>query len=213
LGRVILASIMRRNIIISPYHKSLLKRFFDIGFSLLILLAMSPLLLLIGIVNWIANGRPVFFKQHRTGKNGKVFKIIKFRTMVIDAESQLKKYIKLNESDGPAFKIKNDPRFTAIGKMLSKSGMDELPQFINVLMGDMSIVGPRPLPTRESKKLSKIFKIREAVKPGITSPWVVKGAHEMKFKQWMELDRKYVEDASFFEDLKIIVKTTAVVLK
>jgi lipopolysaccharide/colanic/teichoic acid biosynthesis glycosyltransferase len=158
-------------------------------------------------------GSPVFFIQTRVGKRGKLFKIIKFRTMVKNAEKLKSRYNNLNEADGPVFKIKNDPRFTRIGKMLSKIGLDELPQFINVIEGDMSIVGPRPLPVSEAKKLTREQRIRELVKPGITSSWVTSGSHKMPFKRWMKLDADYVKDATILTDISIIYKTTQIIFR
>ncbi len=128
--------------------------------------------------------------------------------MIDEADKIQKKYIKLNESDGPVFKIRNDPRFTVFGKVLSNTGLDELPQFINVIKGDMSIVGPRPLPVGEAKRLPKAYKIRNLVKPGITSSWVVGGSHNLPFKKWMSLDRKYVISGTFKDDLEIMFKTS-----
>jgi len=151
-----------------------------------------------------------FFKS--VGKNGKVFKIIKFRTMISGADKFQKKYKDLNESDGPVFKIRNDPRFTTFGKILSNTGLDELPQFINVLKGDMSIVGPRPLPVEEAGKLSITQKIRESINPGITSNWVVQGSHKMKFNEWMKLDCEYVRSASFFSDISIMLQTVLLIV-
>jgi lipopolysaccharide/colanic/teichoic acid biosynthesis glycosyltransferase len=113
----------------------------------------------------------------------------------------------LNEADGPVFKIRNDPRFTRFGKILSRTGLDELPQMINVMKGEMSIVGPRPLPTDEANQLTAIQKVRELVKPGITSSWVIAGSHKLSFKEWMDLDRIYVEKASLTGDFSIILKT------
>ena len=127
--------------------------------------------------------------------------------MVNNASVMQIKYKRLNESDGPVFKIKNDPRFTKIGRLLSNVGLDELPQFINVLRGDMSIVGPRPLPVKEALRLSNFEKVRESARPGITSNWVVNGSHKLSFKKWMNLDRDYVQEADFLLDLNIIYRT------
>lgn len=133
--------------------------------------------------------------------------------MVEGAEMLLKKYRSLNESDGPAFKIKEDPRFTRFGRYLSRTGLDELPQFINVLKGEMSIVGPRPLPVKEAKKIPRRFRIREKIKPGCTSSWVVEGSHRLKFTKWMSLDRYYVLHGTFITDLTIIFKTMGIIFR
>ena len=136
-----------------------------------------------------------------------------FRTMYVGAERDQEKYRHLNEADGPVFKIKDDPRFVGIGKFLARTGLDELPQLINVIKGEMSLVGPRPLPVNEAKKLTSAQKVRELIKPGMTSSWVVKGAHSLTFRKWMKLDRIYVENASFLTDLSILLKTGEIVLK
>jgi lipopolysaccharide/colanic/teichoic acid biosynthesis glycosyltransferase len=196
---------------INSYHRSLSKQLLDFGFLIVGLVVMAPLFLLITFVIYVTMGIPVYFTQKRIGKDGKVFKIIKFRTMVIGAEKMQKSLFNQNQADGPAFKIYDDPRFTRFGKALSRTGLDELPQMINVFKGEMSIVGPRPLPVGESKKLSKLQKIRELVKPGITSNWVVEGSHQLSFKKWMQLDREYVKSATFFTDLSIAWRTLALV--
>jgi lipopolysaccharide/colanic/teichoic acid biosynthesis glycosyltransferase len=155
---------------------------------------------------------PVLFVQKRAGKDGKVFRMFKFRTMKLGASRLQRRYMSLNEADGPVFKIYNDPRFTGIGKLLSRTGLDELPQLINILKGEMSTVGPRPLPLEEARRLSKYQKVRELVKPGITSNWVVSGSHALSFDKWMKLDRKYVYAASFTEDLSIVWKTLVLII-
>jgi lipopolysaccharide/colanic/teichoic acid biosynthesis glycosyltransferase len=132
--------------------------------------------------------------------------------MIIGAEKLRSKYQFLNISDGPTFKIPNDPRYTKFGKYLAKSGLDELPQLINVLKGEMSFVGPRPLPTYEAIKLTKHQRVRELVLPGITSSWITNGAHRLKFKRWMQLDREYIENANLTTDLVIIFKTVMIIL-
>lgn len=132
--------------------------------------------------------------------------------MIVGAEAQKRFLEHLNEAKGPVFKIKNDPRYTKFGKILANTGLDELPQLFNVLKGEMSLVGPRPLPLYEANKLSKKEKVRNSIKPGITSSWVVEGAHKLKFKDWMELDQKYVENGSFREDLRILYLTSKMVI-
>lgn len=127
--------------------------------------------------------------------------------MVTNADKIQNRFKNLNEADGPVFKIQNDPRFTKFGKILSKTGLDELPQLINVVKGEMSLVGPRPLPVSEAIKLTKQQKIRELVKPGITSGWVTGGSHQMPFEKWMKLDADYVQNATFTTDISIIYKT------
>lgn len=198
--------------IASLYLEKPHKRFFDVLASILGLIFFCPLYIFAGAFVAVSSGLPVLYFQKRVGKNGKIFEIIKFRTMIKDAEELKSKYKRLNQADGPVFKIYDDPRFTKIGKILSKLGLDELPQLINVLKGEMSLVGPRPLPIDEAKKLTKEQKIREMVRPGITSTWVIEGSHRLSFKKWMQLDKEYVESATFLKDLKIIIKTVFMLL-
>lgn len=197
----------------SRYINSLEKRSLDILVSSTFLILTLPLFVVIAICIWLFSGTPIFFLQKRRGLKGKIFKIIKFRSMIKNADRMREAYKKLNESDGPAFKIKYDPRFTKIGRLLSHVGLDELPQFINVLKGDMSIVGPRPLPVSEADSLNKSQKIREIAKPGITSTWVTGGSHKLPFRVWMDLDRKYIKEASFVGDIRIIINTALLIMK
>jgi len=196
---------------VSIYHSSFIKRFFDLTVSLFGILFLSPFFLLVSMAILVTTGTPIYFRQKRVGKNGKVFNILKFRTMIKNASRERKKYLKMNNADGPVFKIFNDPRFTPVGKKLSLFGLDELPQLVNVLKGDMSLVGPRPLPTYEAGRLTKSQQIRVLVKPGITSTWVVEGSHKLKFSKWMALDRDYIQNASFSGDIFIILKTLSMI--
>lgn len=197
----------------SKYHNSLSKYLFDTLVLIVVIALILPLFVTISIVVFFANGSPVFFIQRRMGKKGRVFKIIKFRTMVNNASQIQKKYKKLNEADGPTFKIGRDPRFTKIGYLLSRIGLDELPQFVNILNGDMSLVGPRPLPVNEARQLTKTQKIRELVKPGIVSTWVTNGSHKLKFSEWMRLDKEYVEHGNLLTDLGVIKDSTVLIIK
>jgi lipopolysaccharide/colanic/teichoic acid biosynthesis glycosyltransferase len=147
------------------------------------------------------------------GKDKKVFTMYKIRTMVWNAERLKKKYVELNEVDGPAFKIKNDPRFTKFGRALSSTGLDELPQLINIIKGEMAFVGSRPLPVEEALRIPKKYQKRFAVLPGLTSPWVLKGQHNLNFIQWMELDVEYSEKRSRVYDLKVSLLTFILLLK
>lgn len=146
------------------------------------------------------------------GKDHRPFWIYKIRTMIDNAENLKSKIEKLNESDGPVFKIYNDPRYTKIGKFLSHTGLDELPQIINVIKGEMAFVGPRPLPIAEAKLIPKKYQGRFSVLPGITSPWVLQGAHKLSFKKWMESDLVYIENKSFWYDGVIFGKSVLLVL-
>ena len=148
------------------------------------------------------------FVQERVGKNGKTFKIYKFRTMCADAEKKLAELQSKNEMDGPVFKIENDPRITKIGKFLRASNIDELPQIFNIFLGDMSFVGPRPALPREVEQYRPSDKLRLLVTPGLTCYWqVVKNRNTVSFDEWMELDRKYIQERNVWIDIKLIFKT------
>jgi lipopolysaccharide/colanic/teichoic acid biosynthesis glycosyltransferase len=201
------------NILVSTYHNSAIKIFFNFTLSICTLIILLPIFLLISLLIKSYNHGPILFRQKRVGINGKIFTIIKFRTMVVNAEKLKNKYRHLNISDGPAFKIPDDPRYTKFGKYLAMSGLDELPQLINVVKGEMSLVGPRPLPIYEAAKLTKSQKIRELVKPGITSTWIVQGAHNLEFREWMELDKKYVNSGSLKVDITVLLRTSVNIIK
>lgn len=189
------------------------KRVFDLTIGILTLFLLWPFLLIIALAIRIDSEGPVIFKQRRIGKNGKVFLMYKFRTMIKKAEELKEDYLKFNEADGPVFKIRDDPRFTKVGKFLARTGLDELPQFINVLKAEMSIVGPRPLPINEEKQIPSSFKkARRALLPGMTSLWVISGAHSLTFKEWVALDRQYQRSISFLGDLEIFFVTIKMVV-
>jgi len=177
----------------------------------MLLCIVAPFFLVVGLIILIDSGRPVFFRQKRMGKDKEPFWIWKFRTMVNRAVELQSKYIKINEADGPVFKIRNDPRFTRFGRWLSWSGLDELPQLINVLKGEMTIVGPRPLPIKEALKVAQNYQKRFSVLPGTTSSWVIKGAHNLSFKEWMKLDMQDVEKNSLGKDFAIMLKTVKII--
>jgi lipopolysaccharide/colanic/teichoic acid biosynthesis glycosyltransferase len=158
------------------------------------------------VIKSTSNGS-FLFKQKRMGKGKKVFTIYKLRTMVKDAEKLKATYQHLNEASKPAFKIKNDPRYTNIGKFLAKTALDELPQLINIIRGEMAFVGPRPLPVDEAKQIPEKFNARFSILPGLTSSWVVEGGHNLTFNQWMELDCAYVKNRNAKKDFMIIFKT------
>lgn len=193
---------------------SFLKRFFDITLSLFALIVLSPLFLVVMILIslWDKKGNPIFV-QERCGKNGKIFKLYKFRSMCMDAEALKAKLQKYNEMDGPAFKMKDDPRITGIGKFIRATNIDELPQLVNILKGDMSIVGPRPPLPAEVAEYSERDKRRLLVTPGLTCYWQAsKARNDISFEQWMEMDRQYIADRSLQTDFKIICKTAYVIL-
>jgi exopolysaccharide biosynthesis polyprenyl glycosylphosphotransferase len=195
----------------------LTKRVLDVIVSLALLWLLAPLLLLTAILIKLTSHGPVLFVQKRVGLNKRVFHIFKFRTMVMDAESKLAQLERLNEVSGPVFKMKRDPRVTALGRILRKTSIDELPQLLNVLKGDMSLVGPRPLQLRDYELFTLESpdwqRCRFSVRPGITCLWQVNGRSSLPFEKWMELDLQYVRKWSLWMDLKILVKTIPAVLK
>ena len=183
------------------------KRILDFTVSLIALIILSPLLLIISILIATTSKGPVIFKQDRVGKDGKIFKMYKFRSMVVNAEELKEQLEKHNEMNGPMFKIKNDPRITKIGRFIRKTSIDELPQLINVLKGEMSLVGPRPSLPKEVKEFEPWMLERLNVLPGLTCYWQVMGRNEIEFNEWMKLDIKYVKERNFLLDLKLIFKT------
>lgn len=201
------------NIEINPYLGSPLKKAVDCLAAIGAVIILSPIIIIIAIIIWMTAGRPVLFKQRRVGKQGKQFTIYKFRTMQVGAEKQQKQISSLNEADGPVFKIKNDPRYVGWGRALAWSGLDELPQLGNVFLGQMSLVGPRPLPVNEWIQVKKRYGYRDLVLPGITSWWVVAGSHQLTFEKWMELDKQYLERASAIVDVRIVAMTILIPLR
>ena len=191
-----------------------IKRVIDIVASASMILLLLPVFLLTALLIKLTSTGPVFFVQKRIGLNKRRFGIYKFRTMVVDAEKRMKEIEHLNEVSGPVFKIKNDPRITPIGKFLRKTSIDELPQLFNVLMGDMSLVGPRPLPLRDYEGFSEDWQRRRfSVRPGVTCLWQIGGRSSISFEQWMELDLQYIDKWSLLLDFKILLKTIPAVLK
>ncbi len=186
------------------------KTFLDFTISLIVLIILSPFMLIIAIMIK-RDGGPVFFLQERMGLHGRRFACIKFRTMVVNAERMQASLMGLNEQEGPVFKIKNDPRITKIGRFLRKTSMDELPQFINVLQGHMSLVGPRPPIPSEVKQYKRWQNRRLSMKPGITCIWQVSGRNNIPFEQWMKMDMQYIDTWSLKLDFIILLKTVKVV--
>lgn len=190
-----------------------MKRLFDIAFSLAILVLLLPLFLLIAVLIKLEDRGPIFFSQIRVGKYGRHFRMLKFRSMCVDAEKRLEQLKAKNKhSEGVTFKIKDDPRITLVGKWLRKLSMDEMPQFFNVLVGDMSVVGPRPPVPREVALYTPTDRRRLAVKPGITCIWQVSGRAEIDFSGQVALDVRYIESQSFLMDLKIAAQTIPAVI-
>jgi len=191
----------------------LVKRAIDVGLSYLLLLLTWPLFILIAIIIKLTSEGPVFFKQIRCGQNGRKFTMLKFRTMVDGAEGLRAQVEHLNEMNGPVFKAKNDPRVTKVGKILRKTSLDELPQLINVLRGEMSLVGPRPPLPSEVEKYEPWQRRKLSMKPGITCLWQVNGRNKIDFEKWMRLDLEYIDNWSLTLDMLILLKTIPAVLK
>lgn len=190
------------------------KRAMDIAISVIMLVALAPLILATALAVRLTSPGPVFFVQQRVGFGKRQFPLFKFRTMTVDAEAQLTRLEALNEAEGPVFKIADDPRVTPIGKFLRKTSIDELPQLLNVLRGNMSLVGPRPLPNRDVEGFKKdSHRRRFSVKPGLTCLWQVSGRNNISFEKWMELDMDYIDGWSLWLDLKILARTVPAVLK
>jgi exopolysaccharide biosynthesis polyprenyl glycosylphosphotransferase len=194
-----------------PYQRSL-KRLFDIFAATVALVLLSPLLLAVAAIIKLTSKGPIFFRQQRVGLHGRPFHMFKFRSMVANAEELKEKLRALNEQSGPVFKMKNDPRVTPIGRFIRKYSIDELPQLINVLRGDMSIVGPRPPVPKEVAQYEGWQRRRLSVRPGLTCIWQVSGRNQISFKEWMYLDMRYIDHWSLSEDMSLILQTFPVVL-
>ena len=188
------------------------KRALDIVGASVGLVLLWPVLLLAAVAIKLDSAGPVFFTQTRKGLGGRPFRMVKFRSMVTDAESRKRELLPLNEQDGPAFKLKSDPRTTAVGRWLRATSIDELPQLWNVLKGDMSLVGPRPLPCDESDACRGWHRRRLDVTPGLTCTWQVKGRSKVSFTQWMRMDAGYASSLSPWNDLKLLLRTVPAVL-
>ena len=191
-----------------------IKRVQDVVLSLIALALLWPLMAIVAVAIYIDSpGESPLFIQKRVGKDGKIFNFLKFRSMIPNAEVLLEDLMDKNEMDGPVFKIKNDPRITRIGRFIRKSSIDELPQLINVLAGDMSIVGPRPALPREVEQYCDYERQRLYITPGLTCYWQIQPKrNDMSFAEWVKLDLEYIRDRSFLVDWKIIIKTFGAVL-
>ncbi len=190
----------------------LFKRAFDVLSSGVALLLLSPAFLATALAVKLDSPGPIFFRQTRVGKNGRPFKMLKFRSMHIDAEARLESLRAQNEASGPVFKMKNDPRVTRVGRFIRRTSLDELPQFLNVFSGEMSIVGPRPPVPAEVKQYQRWQRRRLSVKPGITCTWQVSGRSNISFDQWMKLDLEYIDTWSLWQDIQICFRTVPAVL-
>ncbi|WP_277928288.1 sugar transferase [Bacillus cereus group sp. BfR-BA-01380] len=190
------------------------KRCMDFIGALCGLILLSPIFLIVAIlIKYEDSKGPVFFKQIRVGKDGKEFHMYKFRSMVTDAEEQLDDLLEYNEVSGAMFKMKDDPRVTKIGKLIRRTSIDELPQLLNVLKGEMSLVGPRPPLSREVKEYTSYDKQRLLVTPGCTGLWQVTERNNVGFKEMVELDLEYISKRGFIYDLKIIFRTIQIMVR
>lgn len=207
-----------RGLVISPEDLDkrayeFVKRIIDVVCSSLALVFLSPLFLVTAIAVR-SDGGPAIYSQTRVGKNGKLFKMYKFRSMCMNAEELLEELLQYNEVDGAAFKIRNDPRITKVGRFIRRYSIDELPQLINILKGDMSIVGPRPPLEREVEQYSSYQRQRLLVTPGLTCYWQAYGRSDLSFDDWMYMDMQYIKKRGIITDISLIFKTVfAVVFK
>jgi exopolysaccharide biosynthesis polyprenyl glycosylphosphotransferase len=194
--------------------KILIKRVLDIFVSLALLIFFTPVFLAIMLAIKMDSSGKIFFIQERLGLNKRKFMLMKFRTMVSNAEQKIADLEDLNEASGPVFKIKDDPRVTRVGKFLRKTSLDELPQLINVVKGEMSLVGPRPLPVRDYEGFDREWHLRRfSVRPGITCLWQIQGRSNIPFERWMQLDMDYIDHWSLWLDMKILLKTIPVIFR
>ena len=186
------------------------KRIIDIIGAGLGLILLSPIIAIVACAVKVTSKGPIFFSQKRVGKNGELFEMYKFRSMVVNAEELKEDLEEQNEMSGPMFKIKDDPRVTKVGKFIRKTSIDELPQLWNILKGDMSLVGPRPSLPKEVEQFDNWMFKRLSVRPGLTCYWQVSGRNNIDFEDWMKLDCRYVDERNLWIDIKLIFKTVFV---
>lgn len=210
LGNCALVSLHRRE---RFAFRMFVKRLVDIAFSGMSLIILSPLFAAIALAIFIESGKPIFYTSERVGKRGRIFRCFKFRTMVQNADKKKSQLAVLNERDGILFKIANDPRITRFGRILRKYSLDELPQFLNVLRGEMSIVGPRPAIAGEVEQYEPEHLKRLEVAPGLTGLWQVEARRDSSFARYVALDIAYIENWSFWLDFTILTRTVGVVLR
>lgn len=194
----------------SSYYYEFFKRAIDITCSTVGLIVLSPVFVVVGILIKLESKGEIIFKQKRVGRNREEFEMYKFRSMVVNAEELKEKLAKENEMSGPMFKMTDDPRITKVGKFIRKTSIDELPQLVNVLRGEMSLVGPRPSLPKEVAEFEEWMHERLEVKPGLTCYWQVSGRNNIDFEDWMKLDIKYVRERNLWLDIKLILKTVLV---
>lgn len=200
-----------QEIINKQYGYRVCKRIFDIIASVIGLIILSPIFFIVAVAIKLDDGGPIFYDQIRVGRNGKKFKMFKFRSMRVNAEDEIEKLQKHSEVDGAMFKMRNDPRVTRVGRFIRKTSIDEFPQLINVLIGQMSIVGPRPPLPREVKNYTEYDKQRLYVKPGCTGLWQVTARNSVGFQEMVNIDLDYIQRRSVWLDLKIMFKTVKVI--
>ena len=189
-----------------------IKRLFDIVFSSVTLILLSPLMIIIALAIWITDGRPIFFSQKRAGLNGKPFYIYKFRSMVINAPELLNEHLKSIRKNGPVWEIPDDPRVTKIGAFLRSTDLDELPQLVNILRSEMSVVGPRPLTDYETNLLTPYQRQRLLMKPGMTGYWQIHKNENISFDKCTEMDLNYIRKAGVWTDFKSLLKSIPAIL-
>ena len=194
--------------------KVLLKRAIDFGVAAALLVLLLPVMALVALAIKLDSPGPVLFIQDRVGLNKRRFRFVKFRSMVANAEARQSEVEHLNEADGPVFKFRHDPRVTRVGRVLRRTSLDELPQLVNVLTGDMSLVGPRPLPLRDVNLFDRAAQRRRfSFKPGLTCLWQVSGRSDLPFTEWLKLDLWYINNWSIMLDLKILLRTIPAILR
>jgi len=194
-------------ITIHPYYFSWQKRVFDVSISGIAFVVGFPFLVAIAAAVLFFSGPPIFFGQKRVGKGKKPFVMWKFRTMELNAAKEQKKYLRYNEAPAPMFKMRNDPRYTRIGKFLSATGVDELPQLWNILRGEMSVVGPRPLPMKEARLLNNSWQFRYQIKPGIVSEWAIDQTRYQSLAKWQTLEKNTLTHGDIVYDFSLITRT------
>lgn len=213
IGKLLVSEKELKELVAHKKYFFMVKRVIDILGSIIGLVLLIPITIIVGgalkLEDWRA---PIFFVQERVGKNQKIFHMFKFRSMEVDAEDKLESLLPFNEVEGAMFKMKNDPRVTKVGKFIRKTSIDELPQFINVLLGDMSLVGPRPPLMREVEKYDEVALNRLLIKPGCTGLWQISGRNEVGFRDMLDLDLDYIGHLSLKNDLKILFKTIKIII-
>jgi len=197
---------------ISKYNNSIIQRLFDISISIILILFLWPFLVALFIFLKIIYHDSVIFTQKRLGKDKKAFTIFKIRTMKKGSAKVQHKLYLLNQAPPPMFKINNDPRFTKVGRFLSRNGLDELPQLINILIGNMSLIGPRPLPVNEANKLNSSWDFRYKVKPGIISKWALSPSRYKSLENWKKLELSELKDASLKNDIRLLCLSIKIVI-